>query len=156
MPRSSTAKWNLVIALGLLFFVVASCNDPNAIENKRRSGVYAGTVDGQKAGDAEGYESGYKSARAYAYDARLHDLYASHNFSRKKSYTAITVIGAFLLGFGFQYLALFILRRKELLFDIDRLVLPNHGTQVELKHLTVRQESAVGTLEASDLASDDS
>lgn len=149
------SRLNALLAVALLFLAVSSCNDPNAIENKRRSGAYAGTIDGRKAGDAEGYEAGYKSARTEAYNAKLRYSYASNTFSRKKSYTAITVVGTFLLGFGFQYLVLFVLRRKEILFDIDRLVLPNHDTQVDLRHITISQEGALRT-EASDLSSDNS
>jgi len=135
-PRSSTAKLNLLFALAIFFLVIAGCKDPNTIEQAQQRGAREGMRDGRKAGDADGYESAYQSAKDAAYDAQVGELYASNNYARKRTYTVIVLSSAFLLGFGLQYIVLYLLRKKEFLLDIDRIVLPKHGTQVNLLHLS--------------------
>jgi hypothetical protein len=134
-PRPRSAAWNLLLMLALLFFAAAACKDQNAIEKARRDGAAAGKRDGAGAGDADGYNSAYEPAKDDAYDAKIKELYASDNFNRKRSYTLLVLGFAFLSGFGFQYGILYLLRKREYLLDIDRIVLPRHETRVNMTRL---------------------
>jgi hypothetical protein len=134
-PRGASAKWNLLLVLALLFFAAAGCKNQNAIEKARQDGAAAGRRDGRGAGDADGYSSAYEPAKDAAYDAKVEELYASASFTRKRSYILIVLGAAFLTGFGFQYATLYLLRRKEFLLDIDRIVLPKDKTRIDLTRL---------------------
>lgn len=134
-PRGSGAGWNLLLVLLMFFLAVAGCKDPNSMERTRQRADAAGKSDGKNAGDADGFKSTYETSKDDAYDAKVRELYDSNNFMRQRSYTLIVLGVAFLLGFSLQYAALYLLRRNELLFDIDRIVLPRHETQVNLTRL---------------------
>jgi hypothetical protein len=119
----------------LFCLVVAGCRDPKAIEKSRQEGATAGKADGRIAGNAAGYKAAYQPAKDGAYDTKLAEMYNSNVFSRKRSYIVIVLGSSFLFGFGLQYLALYLLRSKELLTDIDRIILPKGKTQVNLTEL---------------------
>lgn len=156
-PRSSTARWNLLLAIAMVFLAIAGCKDPNAIEKARQRGEIAGRTDGLRSGDGDGYNSTYQSAKDAAYKANVNELYDSNRFARKPTYTVIVLSSAFLLGLGFQYLVLYLLRRKELLLDIDWIVLPKDKTQVNLTQLLDYQKTDdTPTLKATDASSSDS
>ena len=138
-PRSSRARWNLLLAVAMLILALAGCKDPNVIENAQRRGRIQGEIDGRRTGDAEGYKSTYQPAMDAAYKAKVVVLFDTDNYKRKRTYTVIVLVSAFLLGFGLQYIVLYVLRRKEFLLDIDRIVLPKHKTQVNLTELLAPQ-----------------
>lgn len=143
--------------MAMLFLAIMGCKDPNAIENARRRGEIAGRTDGLRAGDSDGYNSTYQSAKDATYKANVSELYDSNRFTRKPTYTVIVLGSAFLLGFGLQYLVLYLLRRKELLLDIDWIVLPKDKTQVNLTQLLESQKpDDAPSLKATDASSSDS
>src|SRR5919206_4964814 len=133
--RRADSAWNLLLVMSLFFLAVAGCKDENAFEMKRQRAAAAGERDGRAAGASDGFNSAYEPAKDDAYDAKVEELYASGNFTRPRSYTSVVLGVAFFVGFGLQYALLYLLRRKELLFDIDRIVLPKHETQVNLTSL---------------------
>jgi len=135
LPSPRARVWGLLLVLAVFIFAAMACKDQNAIEKARRDGAEAGKRDGRGAGDADGYNSAYEPAKDDAYGAKIEELYASNNFTRKRSYTLIVLGIAFLSGFGFQYGVLYLLRSKEFLLDIDRIILPKHKSRVELTRL---------------------
>lgn len=133
--RRTDAVWNLLLVLAMFLLAMAGCKDPNTMEKTRQRAEAAGKRDGKSAGDSDGFNSAYEPAKDHAYNAKIDELYTSNNFTRQWSYTLLVLVVAFLLGFSLQYTVLYLLRRKELLFDIDRIVLPKHETQVNLTRL---------------------
>ena len=133
MPRSRpVTKTDFWLALSILFFVIAGCQNPNAIEDARQRGVANGKIDGQRAGENDGYQNAYQPSYDSAYDQKLSELYIANSFTRKKFYSLVVVTALFLFGFVIQYAVLYGLRASGLLYDIDRIVLPKGNTQVDL------------------------
>lgn len=134
-PTPRTARRAVLLVLSLSLLAAAGCRDPNAVEKARQRCADAGRREGQIAGDADGFKSAHESSRDAAYDAKIEGLYASDNFARRRAYTLVVLGVAFLSGFGLQYAALYLLRKKELLVDIDRIVLSKQKTRVDLTRL---------------------
>src|SRR5205807_1909411 len=87
---------------------------------------------------ATGFEAGVRAGEVAAYRRILNERYASGQFHRALFLTLITVIGALLLGYGLQYGLTYVLRRANLLPDIDWFLLPEDLTGTDLaKVLTV-------------------
>ncbi len=89
-----------------------------------------------RAGIAEGFAAAFKTANQESYKATLDTLYASGDFNRKPIYTVPVLIAAFLLGFSIQYLALYLLRARGFLLDVDLIVLPKKLTEVDFANLS--------------------
>lgn len=137
MPRARRKL--LFIAVIFLSSVAGGCTTQKDIEAARNRGARAGAQDGQSAGDAAGYNAAFKVAEDASYTGTLNQLYASGNFHRRRIYSFAALAGAFLLGFGVQYAVLYLLRRKELLYDIDHIILRKQVTEVDLTNLLERQ-----------------
>jgi hypothetical protein len=126
----------LALLLGLLLLcALSACTPRNAIQEARERGARDGYRDGHNDGDAEGYEATFEDAEDAAYAETLNGLYASGQYQRVRGYTAGVLCVSFLLGFGLQYVVLYLLRRNEMLFDIDRIILRREATAVDLAGL---------------------
>lgn len=130
--RSAPAGPALILVGLLLLCALSACTPRNAVQEARDRGARDGYRDGHSDGDAEGYQATFEDAEDAAYAETLHGLYASDSYRRVWGYTAGVLGVSFLLGFGLQYVALYLLRRNELLFDIDRIVLRREATVVDL------------------------
>lgn len=123
----------LALLLGLLLLcAMSACTPRNAVQEARDRGASDGRRDGHSDGEAEGHAATFEDAEDAAYAETLNGLYASDNYRRVRGYTAGVLGVSFLLGFGLQYVALYLLRRNELLFDIDRIILRREATAVDL------------------------
>lgn len=138
-PRSSSTTWNLLLVLALFFLAVTGCQDPHAKEKAQKRGEMAGRADGLRAGDGDGHDSTYQPAKDAAYDAGIREAIAAETYVQRRSYNAIVLGSGFLFGFGLQYLVLYFLRRREVLMDIDWIVLPRDKTQIDLTQLLESQ-----------------
>jgi len=106
--------------------------DQRARESAAMRGAAEGRKAGKAAGIADGYKETYTDAKAAAFNATVKELYQRGEFKRQRTYFIIAMVSAFILGFGLQYGLLYLLRKKEVFFDIDRIVLSKHSTTVDL------------------------
>ena len=141
--RNSVVKAGLFIAFSSLLLCLSSCQDPHAIERARLRGANAGRIDGQAAGKTDGYNATYGPTRDDTYKKMVGELYDANTFGRKRSYTLTVIAVAFLTGFGLQYFIYLLLRKKELLFDIDRIVLPKSKTRINLREIPTHKPRAL-------------
>jgi len=118
-----------------MLLVSIGCETEADIKKRHNQAEAAGRRDGEITGRTDGRKATYEPARQSAYDSRIWALYNSNNYNRKPGYVVMILSISFLLGFGVQYAVLYFLRRKDLLPDIDRIILPKHNTQANFKEL---------------------
>ncbi len=107
-----------------------------AIENARSRGADAGCNDGRRAGDAEGFEIGFKAGEESSYRQILSELYSSDNYHRIPIYSFVVTVVAFLLGFALQYVMIYLLRAGGFFHHIDGIVRPERAIERKLRHLS--------------------
>jgi|SRR5215207_2310484 len=137
VTRSRASRLSALLLLGLfLSSVLSGCSTEKSIEAARQKGANDGYNDGYREGEAEGRAAVYEDSKGESYVETLDQMYKEDQYTRVRSYT-FTVLGvSFLLGFGLQYTALYLLRRNALLFDIDRIVMRGRVTSVDLNDIS--------------------
>jgi hypothetical protein len=114
------------------FLVLTNCGpDQNRIQAATAQGDNDGREAGSKAGYADGFAAAFPKAHDDSYAATLKTLYDSDRFQRKPPLTSAVLVVGFLVGFGIQYILLYLARRRGLP-DIDRILLSRDLTQVSL------------------------
>ena len=113
-----------------------------AISNAQAQGAKAGYADGRKEGEATGFKDAVKAAENASYSQTLSTLYSSGQYYGIGHYNVLALFGGILLGFLIQYTVMFILRKYKLLYDIDRIVLLKHATEIDLNDVAVLPESS--------------
>jgi hypothetical protein len=105
------------------------------MESARQRGAQVGREEGRRAGETEGFATAFNTGENETYRETINEHYQSHNYQRIPAYTLAVVIGFFILGFGLQWIILYIPRRIGYLRDIDWIILPKEMTQVDLKDI---------------------
>jgi len=101
----------------------------SAIDNARLLGLEAGNQDGRMAGEAVAFNEAAKTAERVSYDETLRKLYASGEYTRLSTYTALVNVTGFLIGFGAQFALMHIIRKCGLR-DVDRIVIGSDPRKV--------------------------
>ncbi len=122
----------LFVAVLFLFSIIWGCSSQQAIEDAHARGDDAGRNDGQRDGEAAGFETGVKAAEEASYREAVNRLYSSGDFHRNAICCLVVMGSAFLLGFSLQYGLLYVLRKRGLFYDIDRIILCGRATTVDL------------------------
>ncbi len=127
----------LALLLATFFILLPGCGeDP---ERARARGWKAGFEDGHRDGEREGYERGFERAFGESFDQTADQVPEMGDIRKSPFRTVVFVLIFLLLGFGAQYSALYLLRRGNILRDVDRILLGPKNASLTLKSLNPDQ-----------------
>lgn len=150
--RGRATRLSALLLLGLLLSLFLSgCSTEKEIEIARQKGVTDGLNDGRRVGEADGRKATYDGAKDSGYSDTLNEMRARGEYNLVRSYTVTVLVVSFLIGFALQYTALYLLRRNETFFDIDRIVLRGRATRVDLSDLSGPDGRSLATRQALEL-----
>jgi hypothetical protein len=150
--KSSQGCRFLFVAGVFLLSVIPGCASRESIESARSRGVEAGHDDGQRAGEAAGFQIGFKEAENSSYTDTVSQLCSSGDYHRPSFYCLAVLVAAFLLGYALQYSVLYLLRRLGFLADIDWIVLSSEAIE-NLRSVSEQKGQAFLTEEPTKLLS---
>jgi hypothetical protein len=111
------------VILAFVIAIISSASSFDSTEIAHAQGAALGRDDGQRAGEAKGFEVAFDAAEEAAYSATLSELRLSGRTQRPLVYYVIAVVVGLLIGFASQYIVFYVLRRPGFLGDIDWIVL---------------------------------
>ena len=136
--RKSTAdgpRFRALLALltvALVTLLPGCREDP---DRARERGRKAGYEEGRRDGERQGYERGFARAFQESLDRRADEAADDGGSSKSPLRLLAFVLVFLLLGFGAQYCATYLLRRGNILRDVDSILLGSRNASLTLRSL---------------------
>ena len=111
--------------IGFVLFISAIASFFDAQHKRELERAPLDNQHGVTAGDLDGYNEAFGRAEEQAYNRTIHELEAEGKCNRVPAYDILIFCAWFGVGFLIQYAASYLLRKFDLLHDVDTIVLPD-------------------------------
>jgi hypothetical protein len=121
-----------LLIVALLIIPPGCREDP---DRARERGRKAGFEEGRRDGERQGYERGFARAFQESLDRRADEVADDGGLSKSPLRLLVFVLVFLVLGFGAQYSATYLLRRGNILRDVDSILLGSRNASLSLRSL---------------------